>query len=36
MANSLFDNIVPKNWNEIGFLSLKLLSSWMIDLTNRV
>jgi dynein heavy chain len=28
MANSLFDNQVPKMWAEKGFLSLKPLASW--------
>jgi dynein heavy chain len=28
LANSLFDNQVPKIWAEKGFLSLKPLASW--------
>jgi len=33
MSNSLFNNQVPKKWNEKGFLSLKPLGSWISDLT---
>lgn len=29
MANSLFDNMVPKIWADKGFLSLKPLASWV-------
>ena len=29
MANSIFDNLVPKSWQEKGFLSLKPLASWI-------
>ena len=36
MGNSLFDNQVPKIWADIGFLSLKPLSSWVQDLNERV
>jgi dynein heavy chain len=32
LANSLFDNLVPEMWSEVGFLSLKPLGSWTIDL----
>ena len=32
MANSLFNNTVPDAWAHVGFLSLKPLASWMIDL----
>lgn len=34
MGNSLFDNQVPKAWAEVGFLSLKPLSSWIQDLID--
>lgn len=36
MATSLFDNQVPKIWEEIGFLSLKPLAAWFADLQTRV
>lgn len=36
MANSIFDNLVPKRWQEIGFLSLKPLASWTLDLNERI
>lgn len=40
MANSIFDNQVPKNWtgmgNGKGFLSLKPLGSWTQDLNDRI
>jgi dynein heavy chain, axonemal len=29
MANSIFDNLVPKMWQDKGFLSLKPLASWI-------
>lgn len=28
ISNSLFDNQVPKIWDEKGFLSMKPLASW--------
>ncbi len=36
MGGSLYDNQVPKDWAEKGFLSLKPLGSWMIDLLQRI
>ena len=36
LASSLFDNFVPKVWCNVGFLSLKPLSSWIEDLVERV
>ena len=36
MANSVFDNGVPKGWQEKGFLSLKPLASWITDLNDRI
>ncbi|KAL4464296.1 hypothetical protein ABPG72_011341 [Tetrahymena utriculariae] len=36
LANSLYDNQVPKLWAEKGFLSLKPLSSWTQDLNERI
>lgn len=36
LGNSLFDNQVPTIWAEKGFLSLKPLSSWVIDLQERI
>lgn len=35
LANSLFDNIVPEMWGDVGFLSLKALASWTNDLNLR-
>lgn len=32
MATSLFNNMVPDAWAKVGFLSLKPLASWMLDL----
>jgi len=29
MATSIFDNQVPKNWEKVGFLSMKPLASWI-------
>jgi dynein heavy chain len=36
LANSLFDNQVPKLWADKGFLSLKPLASWTQDLLDRI
>lgn len=36
MANSLYDNMVPKIWAEKGFLSLKPLASWIEDMNARI
>lgn len=36
MANSLYNNQVPKMWANKGFLSLKPLSSWFQDLQERI
>lgn len=36
IANSLFDNQVPRLWDEKGFLSMKPLASWTEDLNHRV
>jgi len=36
VANSLFDNQVPRMWADKGFLSLKPLASWIIDLNDRI
>jgi dynein heavy chain len=36
ITNSLFDNQVPKIWDEKGFLSMKPLASWTEDLNNRI
>ena len=35
MSHSLFINLVPKIWSGV-FLSLKPLSSWLIDLNQRI
>lgn len=36
MATSIFDNMVPKYWAAIGFLSMKPLASWIEDLNERI
>jgi len=36
MADSVFDNLVPPTWAKKGFLSLKPLSSWIIDCNDRI
>jgi dynein heavy chain len=36
VSNSLFDNQVPKLWDEKGFLSMKPLASWTEDLNARI
>lgn len=35
VSSSLHDNQVPAKWNTVGFLSLKPLASWIIDLNER-
>jgi len=36
MSNSIFDNLVPKTWQDKGFLSLKPLASWISDCNERI
>jgi dynein heavy chain len=36
MGTSMFDNLVPKSWAGVGFLSLKPLASWLQDLLDRI
>jgi dynein heavy chain len=36
MADSVFDNLVPPTWAKKGFLSLKPLSSWIVDCNDRI
>jgi len=36
LANSLYDNIVPKRWKDVGFLSLKPLATWTEDLVIKI
>lgn len=36
LSNSLYDNQVPNLWADIGFLSLKPLISWTVDLNRRI
>jgi len=36
MGNQLFVNVVPDMWGNKGFLSLKPLSSWQLDLDDRL
>ena len=36
LANGLYDNIVPKMWNDVGFLSLKPLATWTEDLVIKI
>lgn len=39
MGNSIMNNDVPANWTEeggVGFMSIKTLSAWIVDLKLRV
>jgi len=36
MANSIYDNQIPNNWDDKGFLSMKPLASWIIDCNDRI
>lgn len=36
MSNSMFDNLVPKMWENAGYPSTKPLSAWMPDLQERI
>ena len=36
MGNSLFDNIVPKNWESVAYPSMKPLAAWVDDLVERL
>lgn len=36
ISNALFDNLVPAIWGDKGFLSLKPLASWTVELNNRI
>jgi len=36
MGNSMYDNLVPASWAEVGFLSLKPLASWVNELLQRI
>lgn len=36
ISSSLFNNQVPKLWDEKGFLSMKPLASWTQDLNDRI
>jgi len=36
MSTSLFDNLVPKIWADVGFLSLKALAAWTKELNERI
>lgn len=36
MAGRFLDNKVPKQWEDVGYPSLKPLSSWVTDLIKRV
>lgn len=36
MGTSLYDNQVPLVWADKGFLSLKPLASWMVELLERI
>jgi len=36
MADCVFDNLVPPTWVKKGFLSLKPLSSWIVDCNDRI
>lgn len=36
LSTSLFNNQVPNAFGDVGFLSLKPLSSWINDLNDRI
>jgi dynein heavy chain len=36
MGNSMFNNMVPDMWSDVGPLSLKPLASWIVDVNDRV
>jgi dynein heavy chain, axonemal len=36
MATAIFDNMVPKEWEKVGFLSMKPLASWIQDCNQRI
>ena len=36
VAKALYDNMVPESWGDVGFLSLKPLSSWFQELQERM
>jgi len=39
MGQSIMNNDVPANWTEeggVGFMSIKTLSAWIVDLKSRV
>ena len=36
MADTIFDNRVPPTWTKKGFLSLKILGSWIGGRNNRI
>merc|ERR1719336_3024242 len=36
MGTSLFNNIVPKNWETVAYPSLKPLAAWVDDLVERL
>lgn len=36
MSSCIFDNMVPKNWESVSFLSLKPLASWIVDCNARI
>lgn len=36
MGNSMFNNMVPDMWSDVGPLSLKPLASWIVDVNERV
>lgn len=36
MSDAMYINMVPPDWNKVGFLSLKALGSWIEDCNERV
>jgi len=36
MSSCIFDNMVPKNWESVSFLSMKPLASWIVDCRARI
>ena len=36
ISTAMYDNQVPESWNDVGFLSLKPLSAWFVELKERI
>ena len=36
VSTAMYDNQVPESWSDVGFLSLKPLSAWFVELKERI